>query len=98
MEKETAENLCSLHAVIFGRVQGVFFRDFVAEHAQRLNLTGYVRNLPDGTVEVRAEGARRHVEELLGYLKIGPPSASVREVKTLWSGHSGRYSDFSVRY
>jgi len=97
MEKGTG-NLYSLHAVIYGRVQGVFFRDFVAGHAQRLNLTGYVRNLPDGTVEVRAEGLKHHLEELLGYLKIGPPSARVREVKTVWSGHTGRYSDFSVKY
>ena len=92
------DDLVSVHAIVYGRVQGVFFRSFVEEHAQRLGLKGYVHNLPSGDVEVVAEGERERVEELIGYLKVGPPVARVKRVVPLWSGYSARYSRFSVRY
>ena len=88
----------SLQAIVYGRVQGVFFRDFVSGHARELGLAGYVCNLPDGAVEVRAEGERRQLEKLIGYLNSGPPSAKVDEVITRWSEYTGNYSGFSVRY
>ncbi|GAF85432.1 unnamed protein product, partial [marine sediment metagenome] len=49
----------SLQATVYGRVQGVFFRAFVSRCARELGLTGYVGNLPDGAVEIMAEGERR---------------------------------------
>jgi len=92
------DDLVSVHAIVYGRVQGVFFRSFVEEHAQRLDLKGYVRNLPSGDVEVVAEGERERVEELIRHLKVGPPVARVKRVVPLWSEYSIRYSRFSVRY
>ena len=91
-------DLASLQATVKGRVQGVFFRAFVAGCARELNLVGYVRNLPDGAVEVRAEGERWHLEKLVGHLKAGSPGARVDEVVTIWSGYTGNYHGFSVRY
>lgn len=88
----------SLQATVCGRVQGVFFRDFVTGRARELGLEGYVRNLPDGAVEVLAEGKRRQLEKLAGYLKEGPPAARVDEVVTVWSEYTGNYSGFSIRY
>jgi acylphosphatase len=88
----------SLQAVVGGRVQGVFFRAFVAGWARELGLVGYVHNLPGGTVEVRAEGERQQLEKLVGHLKIGPPAARVNEVETRWSEYTGNYSGFSVRH
>ena len=88
---------CALQVIVYGRVQGVFFRSFVTRQAEGLALTGYVRNLPDGAVEVRAEGEREKLEELIGYLKVGPPAARVGKVVTSWSGYSGSYTDFDVR-
>ena len=88
----------SLQATVHGRVQGVFFRAFVGRCARELGLAGYVRNLPDGAVEILAEGERRHLEKLLGYLKLGPPAARVDEVVTSWSEYTGNYSGFNVRY
>lgn len=88
----------SVRATVYGRVQGVFFRAFVEEHAQQLGLKGYVRNLPSGNVEVVAEGQRERVEKLVGYLKMGPPAARVSRVKTVWSEYTGSYSRFKVRY
>jgi len=92
-------DLVSVRAIVNGRVQGVFFRDFVFRRATELGLTGYVRNLPGGrAVEVQAEGERERLEKLLGYLKAGPPSAKVEEVVTDWSEYTGNYSRFSIRY
>lgn len=91
--------LASLQARVKGRVQGVYFRAFVAEKADELVLTGYVRNMPDGrTVEVLAEGEKEQLEKLVGYLKTGPSSARVENVTTSWSEYTGAYSGFSIRY
>lgn len=91
-------DLASVHAVVYGYVQGVFFRAFVSRKASELGLSGYVRNLPQGAVEVVAEGERKQLEKLTSQLKIGPPSARVERVTVNWSGYSGKYRDFSVRY
>jgi len=91
-------NLASVRVIVYGYVQGVFFRDFVSRRATHLGLTGYVRNLPRGTVEVNAEGERKQLDQLIGYLKVGPPSAEVERVVTKWSEYTGSYSRFSIRY
>lgn len=87
----------SVRAIVYGRVQGVFFRAFVEEHAQQLGLKGYVRNLPSGDVEVVAEGERERVEKLVKYMKKGPPAALVRRVVARRSQYAGYYSSFRVR-
>lgn len=88
-----------LTALVHGRVQGVYFRAFVREHARRLGVTGFVRNLPDfATVEVQAEGDKKRLEELLERLKAGPPGARVEKVETTWSDYKGLFKDFEIRY
>lgn len=91
-------DLASLQAIVYGHVQGVFFRNFVSERAKELRLTGYVRNLPQGTVEVNAEGERKQLERLISHLKAGPPTAKVEKVVTNWSEYTGSYSAFRIRY
>ena len=92
-------DVASVQVTVYGYVQGVFFRAFVSRRATELGLTGYVRNLPDGeAVEVRAEGERKQLEKLIGYLKVGPPTAKVEKVVTNWSEYTGSYSNFSVGY
>ena len=92
-------DLASVRATVYGRVQGVFFRAFVARHAIGLGLTGYVRNLPGGkVVEIHAEGEREHLEELISYLNIGPPGARVERIETNWSEYRGSYSRFGIKY
>jgi len=90
-------DLTSVRATVYGRVQGVFFRAFVAEHAHELSLTGYVRNLPVGAIEIVAEGDRKRLGKLIDYLKIGPPDARVEKVVTNWSEYTGNYSGFRIR-
>lgn len=92
-------DLASIRAIAYGRVQGVFFRDFVSKRATELGLTGYVRNLPGGrAVEVQAEGEREQLEKLIDDLNIGPPFAKVEKVVTEWSEYTGNYSRFNIRY
>lgn len=90
--------LASLRATVRGRVHGVFFRAFVHKRADELNLSGYARNMPDGTVEVRAEGEKQQLEELVGHLKVGPSAARVDEVLMSWAEYTGEYEGFRIRY
>ena len=94
-----SNDLVSLQAIVRGRVQGVFFRAFVQEHALSLNLTGWVRNLPRGReVGVYAEGEREQLRKLLQHLHKGPPGAKVERVEESWGDYSGKFKDFRIRY
>jgi acylphosphatase len=74
----------TLHAVVHGRVQGVFFRESTRREALRLGVGGWVRNLPDGTVEVFAAGERPLLEALSRWLHRGPETARVTAVHAEW--------------
>jgi len=95
METNTQPDL-RLHAIVEGHVQGVGFRYYVSEQALRIGLTGWVRNMYDGQVEVVAEGPRSSLEELLRYLQRGPSGAYVSHVNEDWSPASGQYRRFSI--
>ena len=88
----------TLHAIVHGRVQGVGYRFFVADRAGELELKGMTRNLPDGTVEVRARGARENLERLAEQLRRGPALARVTGVQVRWDLPLEAYEDFSVGY
>ena len=88
--------LASFHALVYGRVQGVFYRSYVAGHAREMEITGYARNLADGSVEVRAEGKRQSLEALAGFLKKGPPHAGVVKVDITWADYTGKYPGFDT--
>lgn len=89
----------ALRVVVCGQVQGVMFRDFTRRQAERLGLSGYVRNLPGGrAVEIEAEGERARLEEILKIVQRGPPRAVVESVSPTWGEYSGRYRDFSIRF
>jgi acylphosphatase len=89
--------LARLHAVIEGHVQGVGFRFFVQDAAVRLRLTGWVRNLWDGNVEVMAEGDRPALEQLIAELRRGPRGARVTGVKFEWEPYAGEYPSFYIK-
>ncbi len=92
-------DLASVRVVVYGHVQGVFFRTFASEGAAKLGLSGYVQNLPAvGAVEVQAEGEREQLKKLIGSLEVGPPAARVGKVVAHWSKYTGSYSGFSIRY
>lgn len=87
-----------LHACISGRVQGVAFRFFAQHEARVLGLTGWVRNLYDGRVEVVAEGERERLEQFLAELKKGPRLARVEKVEITWEEFRDEFLEFSVEY
>lgn len=85
-----------LHAIVRGRVQGVGYRWFVQREASALGLSGGVRNLRDGTVEVEAEGPRNALEALVERLREGPFGSDVSAVETAWFEPAGRWSGFEI--
>jgi len=87
----------SVHLLIKGRVQGVWYRASACEKARELRLTGWVRNRSDGGVELEAEGPRETLEALVAWCRKGPPMARVDAVETEWGVAEGAYSSFDVR-
>jgi len=87
-----------LHAVIHGDVQGVGFRYFVIDRARPLGVRGWVRNRPDGSVEITAEGERRNLEELLDVARRGPRGATVTDVDVEWAAASGTLGPFEISH
>ncbi len=86
-----------VHAVILGRVQGVCYRAWTQEIARSLGLKGWVRNLPDGSVELLAQGAAEPLRELLRLCQQGPPAACVEAVEEAWSEADSDFADFSIQ-
>lgn len=93
----TAPASARLHLVVSGLVQGVFYRQSTADAAAALGLRGWVRNLPDGRVEVLAEGERGALEALLAACRRGPPAARVAGVEVAWEAPRGELGPFTVR-
>jgi acylphosphatase len=83
--------------IVEGRVQGVGYRDFAQRRARHLGAVGYVVNLPNGHVRVRAEGARDVLDQLIRTLEKGPPLARIEKVSVRWLPPTGRYASFDVR-
>ncbi len=85
-----------LHIFVEGRVQGVGFRYFVKEHANQLSLTGWVRNLEDGRVEIMAEGERNNLLRFIDQIRIGPRNAFVSDFSFEWLESTGHYKYFMI--
>lgn len=72
----------SIRVYIEGNIQGIYFRSFIKEHAEKYNVKGFVRNLEDGRVEAFFEGNTDDVNKMVELCKIGPKNAQVRNVQT----------------
>jgi len=86
------------HIWVSGKVQGVWYRATTVEVARKLRLTGWVKNLSDGGVEIVAEGSKELLDKLIVWCHEGPPLAIVDEVKVVWESHTGEFSTFSLVY
>lgn len=80
----TKRAITRCHLWVRGRVQGVGFRVFAAQQAGRWGLTGWVLNLPDGRVEIVAEGARDALEQFVNAVRRGPAGARVEDIRAEW--------------
>lgn len=85
-----------LEVIVTGRVQGVGFRWATSQKAKALGLVGWVRNQPDGTVRVVAEGSPRAAEALLVWLRQGPDRAHVDHCEPSWLAATGEFNHFNV--
>lgn len=83
------------HLQIEGRVQGVWFRESMRREAERLGVTGWVRNAPDGSVEAMVQGPDEAVDALIEWARIGPPLARVDRVTQ--KAAQGEFSSFAKR-
>jgi len=90
--------LSRVHVVVSGRVQGVAFRYSVERWAVELELTGWVRNLYDGRVEVVAEGKKDDLDELVTRLRKGPRLAVVEAIDVVWEEPTGEFRDFRLTF
>ncbi len=86
-----------VHLNISGFVQGVFFRASAQQAARKLDLSGFVRNLPDGSVEIIAEGDEPLLNRLVEWCRKGPPGARVDEVTVDWKSAENRFKGFNIR-
>ena len=87
-----------VHIIVHGHVQGVFFRHYTKKTALILGLKGYTRNMPNGTVEVIAEGPENKIKELIEFCKKGPEAAMVEKIDVKFEKASNEFKGFSVRY
>jgi acylphosphatase len=86
------------HVFVSGRVQGVYYRSYAMDAARELNLTGWVRNIRGGRVEMVLEGEEEAVQEMLEWCWRGSPSSRVSNVEAEWDEPTGEYDDFTVTY
>ena len=85
-----------IRCVVSGKVQGVFYRDFVGKHARHLALTGYVKNLPNFKVEIIAQGFHENLEKFLEHARRGPFLARVSHIDVEWREPAERHTSFEV--
>jgi len=94
-----AEKILHAEILVSGLVQGVSFRAYTKRKAASLRLTGFVRNKPDGTVEIKVEGTEEQIYRLIKWLKNeGSPASRVEKVIVQWSEQLEHYSSFQIAF
>ena len=88
----------TIHTIIKGKVQGVFFRAYTKDEADRLGLSGWVRNLPDGSVEALISGADQNVDKMAQWLSTGSPMSEVSQVLITPKQQPSDTQDFLIKY
>ncbi len=86
----------SAEILVTGKVQGVWFRDFVKKNADVLNINGWVKNNIDRTVEAVVEGEEEIINQLIDKIKIGSPLSKVKNVKVNWQPCLNKYNSFKI--
>lgn len=97
MKSNDKNNKIRVHIRISGRVQGVAFRYYARNMANRLGIKGWIRNLPDGDVEVVIEGMKNRIVQMISWCKKGPNLAIVENVKIDRQPYAGEFQQFNIR-
>lgn len=98
MNSAAQDERACLHAVVSGRVQGVGFRAWTKSLCEQHSCTGWVRNCPDGTVELQAEGATEQLQKVFQRLHQGPSLAKVMKVQHSFAAFEGESESFVIRF
>ncbi len=93
-----AKELTTAHIIITGTVQGVGFRYYTRRLASSLGLTGFVKNLANGEVEIEAEGDKQNVQKLTRDLQTKDMSEYISELKLEWAPYQNKYQDFTITF
>jgi acylphosphatase len=88
----------AVHMIARGRVQGVGFRFFVRDKAARFGVRGWVRNMPDGSVEIHAEGSKEQLDEFITAVKEGPLFGHVSDLELEQIEPTNDYTTFSIEF
>jgi acylphosphatase len=86
------------HILVFGRVQKVFYRASAKKVADKIGICGWVKNLPDGSVELLIEGEKEKVEKMIYWCKKGPFLAKVNRAEVDWQDYIGDLKNFQILY
>ena len=86
------------HIFVSGKVQGVWFREKTKKKAEKLEVTGWVKNLLDNRVEAVFEGDRDRVEEMVNWARSGPIWAKVEALDVIWDDYQAEFEGFEIRY
>ncbi|MDP3740998.1 MAG: acylphosphatase [bacterium] len=87
-----------IHIKVEGWVQGVFFRDEAVKFARQYKVTGWIKNLPDGSVEILAQGEKENLEKFLVWARQGPPAAEVDTFDIQWREPTDSFTSFEIKY
>lgn len=85
-----------VNITVWGRVQGVGFRYFVYNYARNIGIVGWVKNNPDRSVTVCAEGSEPQIDMIVEAVKKGPSHAQVEKVKLQYYNSTGKYNEFNI--
>lgn len=97
-EKQNKKEKVRVHALISGKVQGVFFRGSAKEKAEKLGISGWIKNLRDGRVEAIFEGDKENINKMIEWAKKGPIGAKIEDFNLSWEDYKGDFSEFSIEY
>lgn len=95
---DKSRNKIRAHIVAKGKVQGVFFRQNAQHVSNEYGVTGWVRNLSDGSVETVLEGDENSVENVIRWFRVGPPNAHVEKIELRYDRYTGEFQDFKINY
>ena len=86
-----------VHLIITGRVQGVWYRSYTKDKAQKIGLTGWIRNLENGDVEAIFEGEEKAIEEMIVWCYSGSPLAEIDDIQTMYEKFSDEFEEFTIQ-
>ncbi len=86
------------HVFVSGRVQGVLFRESAKKKAEKLGVSGWMKNLPDSRVEAVFEGDRENVDNMVNWSRKGPIWAKIDDFSVIWDNYQAEFKGFEIRY